>query len=160
MTRHLPAAALLLAGLTACTTIDAPPPPSKAQFSEWVQDRYAAPFKAGDTAKWGEVFADNAVALHNRRNADVGKPAIEAFGKMVAQIFKVTELDVKISEVRVNGTWALTYGTYTNNFAFKKDGKPAPWGREHGKFLFLWEHQLDGQWKIIADMGNSGEQPK
>ena len=35
----------------------------------------------------------------------------------------------------------------------RSDGKDSGLGGE-GKFFILWERQLDGQWKIIVDMGN------
>lgn len=132
-----------------------PAPPTSAQFETWVAERYVAPFRAGEAEHWAEVFSDNAVALHNRRDADVGKDAILAFGRLVAETFEVSEMDVRVEEVRINGDWAFTRGAYVNNFKFRETGEPAPWGRERGKFFMLWERQADGEWRIIVDMGNS-----
>ncbi len=129
--------------------------PAASQFESWVAERYVAPFRAGEAERWAEVFADDAVALHNRRDADIGNEAILGFGRLVAETFEVSEMDVRVEEVRVNGDWAFTRGTYTNEFRFRETGEPAPWGREIGKFFMLWERQADGEWRIIVDMGNS-----
>lgn len=144
------ACALLLASCGA-----QPAPPTNTQFESWVAERYVAPFRAGEPERWVEAFSDDAVALHNRRDADVGRDAILAFGRLVAETFEVSEMDVRVEEVRVNGDWAFTRGVYVNNFRFRETGEPAPWGREHGKFFMLWERQPDGVWRIIVDMGNS-----
>lgn len=153
------ALALCLPFAVACTA-PAPTPapaPTEAEFRDWVENRYTAPFKRGDTDVWMEIFADDAVALHNRRTADVGKDAIAAFGTLVASTFNVDEMNVNVESIRTNGDWAYTRGTYENAFSFRGTGEPAPWGREQGKFFFLWERQDDGEWKIIVDMGNSVE---
>lgn len=149
------ACVLLLAGCAA-----QPTPPTDAQFETWVTERYVAPFRAGEPERWAEAFSDNAVALHNRRDPDVGRDAILAFGRLVAETFEVSEMDVHVDEVRINGDWAFTRGTYVNNFRFRASGEPAPWGREHGKFFMLWERQPDGEWRIIVDMGNSAAPPQ
>ena len=124
-------------------------------FEALFTDSYATPFKNGDIDAWMRIFADDAVALHNRREADVGKAAIESFGQMVAQYFKVDEFDVSVDEVRTSGIWAFTRGTYISNLLSRETGEPAPWGREKGKFFLLWELQQDKSWKVIVDMGNS-----
>ena len=124
-------------------------------FETLFTETYATPFKDGDIDTWITIFADDAVALHNRREADVGKDAIEGFGRMVAQYFKVDEFTVTVDEVRTSGVWAFTRGTYISNLLSRETGEPAPWGREKGKFFLLWELQDDNTWKVIVDMGNS-----
>ena len=62
--------------------------------------------------------------------------------------------NVTVTEVRVDGNIAWTRGEYTSEFVNKSDGK-SPWGVEQGKFLFIWQRQGDGTWKIVLDMGNS-----
>jgi ketosteroid isomerase-like protein len=141
-----------VAVLTGCAA--QPPAPDDAQFRTMVAERYVAPFKSGDYARWLEVFADDAVAMHNRRPVDAGKPAIRAFATAVGEHFKVARFDVEVSEVRIDGNVAWTRGEFTSEFVGKADGK-SPWGVEHGKFLLIWQRQPDGVWKIVLDMGNS-----
>ena len=45
---------------------------------------------------------------------------------------------------------------YTTHFVSRTDGS-APFGREQGKFLLLWEFQGKDGWKIIVDTGNSNQ---
>jgi ketosteroid isomerase-like protein len=131
-----------------------PPAPEDAQFRAMVAERYVAPFKSGDYARWLEVFADDAVAMHNRRPVDVGKPAISAFAAAVGEYFRLARFDVDVKEVRTDGNVAWTRGEYVSEFVGKADGKSA-WGVERGKFLLIWQRQPDGVWKIVLDTGNS-----
>lgn len=125
------------------------------RFDHLIQEQYVAPFKDGDAKAWLKVYADDAVALHNRRPADVGKPAIEQFVNRVTSYFRSDEFTVTLQDVRLDGDLAITRGVYTSRLVTRAEGKEAPWGREEGKFLFVWKQQGDGSWKIIYDMGNS-----
>lgn len=138
-------------GLTGCAS--APPAPTDEEFKQMFAQRYVAPFAKGDAATWTAAFAPNAVGLHDRRPADVGQAAIAEFGKMVATHLKIDRFDVTVEQVRVNGTWAYTRGSYTTRLLMRSDGRDSGLGGE-GKFFILWERQPDGQWKIIVDMGN------
>lgn len=149
---HLPLILLSFLLLAGCAAH--PRAPDEAGFRRMVAKDYVAPFKAGDYARWLEVFADDAVAMHNRRPADAGKPAIRAFAAAVESYFRLARFDVTVTEVRVDGNIAWTRGEYTSEFVNKSDGK-SPWGVEQGKFLFIWQRQGDGTWKIVLDMGNS-----
>jgi ketosteroid isomerase-like protein len=134
--------------------------PQFERFDQMIQQQYVAPFKAGDAKAWLQVYADDAVALHNRRPADVGKPAIDKFVSLVTGYFRADEFTVTLQDVRIDGDLAITRGVYASRLVTRAEGKEAPWGREEGKFLFVWKQQGDGSWKIIYDMGNSsGDSP-
>ena len=132
-------------------------PPAPAEFETMVQERYVAPFKDADVEAWLDVFADDAVALHNRRPADEGQAAIRAFGELVFSTFRVERFDVVVQAVAVNGDHATTWGTYHSHLQFRDSGADAPWGPERGKFLFVWRRGADGVWRIVIDMGNAVE---
>lgn len=138
-------------GLTGCAS--APPAPSEDEFKQMFAQRYVAPFAKGDAAAWATAFAPHAVGLHDRRPADVGQAAIAEFGKMVATHLKIDRFDVTVEQVRINGSWAYTRGSFNTRLLMRSDGKDTGLGGE-GKFFLLWERQPDGQWKIIVDMGN------
>ena len=140
--------ALVLAG---CAST--PPPPSAADFDRLVQQRYVTPFKAGDAAAWAQAFAPSAVGLHDRMPALVGQAAIADFGRRVAGFLRIDRFDVTVEELRVNGSWAYTRGSFSTRLLKRDDGSDSGLGGE-GKFFFLWERQPDGEWKIIVDMGN------
>ena len=122
-----------------------------------VAEKYVKPFRNGDVAAWMNAFHQDAIALHNRRPADKGKAAIEAFGATVHQYFKLDTYEVTVTDVRRSKDWVYTVGEFKTLFVNKSDGQ-APWGPETGKFVLLWEKQADGEWRIILDMGNSNQQ--
>lgn len=127
--------------------------PLRQDFETWLQKRYVEPFMAGDTARWVEVFAPSAVALHDMRPADQGLTAIAAFGGVVAQYLKVQQFDLKVQDVKVEGRWAYVWGEFNTVLLKRPDESPSGLGGK-GKFFMLWERQSDGQWKILIDMGN------
>jgi ketosteroid isomerase-like protein len=144
--------------LQACAHAPQTSRPDEAWFRERVAKDYVEPFRRGDIARWIEVFADDAVAMHNRRPADEGSEAIRAFGDFVAANLSLARYDVSVREVRIGNDWALTRGDFVTRFVSRADGS-APFGEEKGKFLLLWARQHDGSWKIILDMGNSNGMP-
>lgn len=123
-------------------------------FSQLVAEKYVEPFESGQVKQWANAFSDDAVALHNRREADRGRENIEQFAQAVHTMFDLAEYDVVVTDVRRNGTWAYTVGTYTSRFLFKEGGGEV-FGREHGKFVLLWQLSPQREWEIILDMGNS-----
>lgn len=124
-------------------------------FAAQVENRYAIPFRNGDVESWADAFTEDAVAMHNRRPPDEGRAAIRAFGEMVVNTFEFKKYELRVDAVRCEGNWVYTRGTYRSHLVFRENGQDAPWGPEWGKFLLLWEHQADGEWKIVLDMGNS-----
>jgi ketosteroid isomerase-like protein len=142
--------------LSACTITGEGASAADPDFAEMIETRYAQPFRTGDLERWLEVFAEDATALHNRRPADVGKPAIAAFGQLVFSTFRAQTFELKVREVRRQGDWVMTWGDFRSLLVNRATGEPAPWGPESGKFLFMWERGADGVWRIVVDMGNSG----
>lgn len=156
----LPLAALALAGCATAPTDRAPAvqaqsTPVLAEFSRWIDQRYIAPFVAGDIPRWLEVFTDDAVGLHNTLPPLRGKAAIEGFGSFVAANLRIEDMRVTLSEVQVNGDWAYSWGTYHSRLILRATGEPLPGHAENGKVFFLWKRQGDGTWKIAVDMGNA-----
>ncbi len=155
---------LLLCGfiITACQSMPGSSaasycPSDGVDFPQLFEQRYVLPFKEGRAADWATVFASDAVALHNRRPADIGIDKITAFGELVADTFVLAQYDVDVVDTRVGCDWAISHGNFTSAFVFRETGEAAPWGPESGKFLIAWEHSKDSGWKIVADMGNSIE---
>ncbi len=128
-------------------------------FKSLVQDQYITPFKNADTERWLQVFADDAVGMHNTLPAFVGKEAISQFATMVAENLNVEQLEVVVDEIRVNGSWALTRGSFVSKLVPKSTIDSTSIPANKGKFIFLWERQANGVWKVILDMGNSSETP-
>ena len=127
-----------------------------AFFVDLVANSYVEPFRAGDIDRWIRAFDKEAIAMHNRRPIDRGREAIETFGRAVHQHFRLQEYQVEVTDIRRSAQWVYTVGSYTTHFISRDDGS-APFGREQGKFLLLWERKADGDWKIILDTGNSDQ---
>jgi ketosteroid isomerase-like protein len=159
---------LAVLALSACATpsqhsapaAQAQAAPSLADFSRWMDERYVAPFVAGDVPKWLTVFTEDAVALHNTMPPMKGKEAIAQFGTFVAGNLRIAEMKVTLSEVQVSGDLAYSWGTYHSRLLIKATGEPMPGHSENGKVLFVWKRQSDGTWKIAADMGNDLPNPE
>ena len=151
---HLPVL-LLLAFITACSKQEKSAP--LPDFEQLVLENYIAPFKNAETDSWMQVFADDAVGMHNTMPAFIGKEAIRRFADMVAENLNIEQMDVVIEDIRVNGTWALTRGSFTSKFVPKNVTDSSAINAQMGKFILLWEQRPDRAWKVILDMGNSNQ---
>jgi ketosteroid isomerase-like protein len=125
-----------------------------------VQNDYIAPFKSGDVDRWMQIFAEHAVGMHNTVPPLEGRDAIRKFGEMVRDNLIIGQMDVTVDEVRQQGNWAWTRGSYVTRFLPRNapPGAASPPATK-GKFMMLWERQRSGEWQVILDMGNSNERP-
>lgn len=146
---------LFTAFMTACSNPDkrAPLP----DFKQLVMENYIAPFRDAETDRWMQVFADDAVGMHNTLPPFVGKDAIRQFADIVAENLNIEQMDVVLDDIQVNGTWALTRGSFTSKFVPKNLADSSSIKAQTGKFILLWEQQPDHSWKVILDMGNSNQ---
>jgi hypothetical protein len=128
-----------------------------ADFDQIFAEQYAKPFREGDAETWAQLFATDAMGLHNRREADLGQDAIRAFGQLVASTFRLGRYDVALDETRRFCDWAVSRGSYQSEFIFRETNAPAPWGPQAGKFLIVWTLDEDQNWRVLVDMGNSNQ---
>ena len=128
---------------------------SQPDFEQLVLKGYIEPYKTGDTERWLEIFADDAVGMHNTLPALEGKQALRRFAQTVHNTFNIEQLDVTVDTVTRSGDWVLTRGNFTALFVLKEDKPEAQSQPRQGKYILLWERQDDGAWKIILDMGNN-----
>ncbi len=124
-------------------------------FEQLVLNGYIEPYKTGDTDRWMDIFADDAVGMHNTLPALEGKQAIRQFAEVVHSSFNIEQLDVTVDSVIREGDWALTRGNFTSNFILKSGNAEVQPEPRQGKYVLLWERQSDGTWKVILDMGNN-----
>lgn len=142
-----------------CATNKTPVDPVP-DFDREFQERYVEPYVSGRIEDWLDVFADDAVALHDGLPPLEGKPAIKEFGDAVRANFHIKRLDAEIDEIRRHGDWVWTRGRFVADFAAKSDeAPPGVAGERMGKFLLLWEKQEGDGWQVIMDMGNSIQPP-
>ena len=128
---------------------------SLPDFEQLVLKEYIGPYKTGDTEGWLEVFADDAVGMHNTLPALEGKQALRGFAETVHGTFNIEQLDVTVDSVITEGDWALTRGNYVASFVLKDEDVENQSEPRQGKYILLWERQDDGTWKVILDMGNN-----
>ena len=127
---------------------------SLAYLQQRVDDDYIAPFIAGDTERWIEIFDSDVVGLHNRLPAMEGRDALRGFGQFVSQNLLVAQMSVELQGVRQDHDVAYTWGTYHSQLLMRESGEPMAGHNPRGKVLFVWKRQADGSWKIAVDMGN------
>lgn len=124
-------------------------------FEQLVLNGYIEPYKTGDVERWLDVFADDAVGMHNTLPPLEGKQALRQFAETVHSTFNIEQLDVTVDAVIQSGDWVLTRGNFVADFVPRNvDAENQPNPRQ-GKYILLWERQTDGAWKIILDMGNN-----
>ena len=128
---------------------------SLPDFEQLVLKEYIEPYKTGDTEGWLEVFADDAVGMHNTVPALEGKQALRRFAETVHGTFDIEQLDVTVDSVITEGDWALTRGNFVANFVLKGEDVENQAAPRQGKYILLWERQADDTWKVILDMGNN-----
>ncbi len=128
---------------------------SQPDFEQLVLKQYIEPYKTGDTEGWLEVFADDAVGMHNTLPALEGKQALRRFAETVHGTFDIEQLDVTVDSIITEGDWALTRGNFVAGFVPRGGGAENQAAPRQGKYILLWERQADGTWKIILDMGNN-----
>ena len=124
-------------------------------FEQMVLNDYIGPYKTGDIARWLDVFADDAVGMHNTLPALEGKDALRGFAETVHSTFDIEQLDVSVDSVTRSGDWVLTRGNFAASFVPKGEELEIQATPRQGKYILLWERQADGTWKIILDMGNN-----
>ena len=142
---------LLVPGCSKREQHDVPLP----DFEHLVLNSYIKPYKSGDTERWLDIFADDAVGMHNTLPALEGKQALRRFAETVHSTFNIEQLDVTVDSVITEGNWALTRGNFVANFVPADAGAENRTNPRQGKYILLWERQDDGTWKIILDMGNN-----
>ena len=112
-------------------------------------DKFA---NAGDAAGLAsEFYAPGAIRMDPNQPASAGTAAIRAsLEKSYAQ--SAENIRNVIDEVRVAGGIAVAKGTFEGTTTPKAGGAAVP---VKGKFVTLYERQVDGSWKGVWDIYNS-----
>lgn len=105
------------------------------------------------SAGYMSYYADNAVEVPNGEAIIQGKVNIaKTMGFLDDKKNRLTWTPVG-ADISSSGDLGYTYGTY--EFSSKdKEGKTVV---AHGKYTSIWKKQSDGSWKVVLDMGNSGQ---
>lgn len=148
---------LLMAGAAGRANAQAQGPDEAAIRQIWLN--YAACAESGDGMGWLSQWDAEGIQLR----PDAPARTRAELDAQVPAAFKArfdandTKMAIKPLEIVVNGTWAYSRGTYTQDFMAKATGKTF---HVDGKFLTIFKKQPDGSWKIFRDCFNSNVPPK
>ncbi|HEX3235048.1 MAG TPA: SgcJ/EcaC family oxidoreductase [Gemmatimonadales bacterium] len=146
MTDHLAFARFALLGLLATGCVGARPilAGSDRKGIEAAVSRYVAASNRGDADALTQLYAEDAVLLPPSHEPIEGRDAIGAFWHQgTDQGLQVTTL-----KVEVNGNLGYLVGRYHLPATVEE---PA----DSGKYVMCLKRQLDGSWKLTADIWNS-----
>lgn len=102
-------------------------------------------------------YADDAISLPDHAPMLVGIDAIKAsFDQAKAAGIKFDSFAATPTQIMVNGKMVTEIGTYSMSMTMPN--MPAPF-KEEGKYLTLWEIQVDGSLKIKVDTWNTNVPP-
>jgi uncharacterized protein (TIGR02246 family) len=160
MTTHWKAGCAIgvLAVMTACAPVPAPPPADTRAADEktirdgetaWVHD-----LASRDVERAATHYTDDATVMAPGMAAMKGKNAIregftQLFGDGSASLTFVTSS----AEVARSGDLAYTQGTYVMTMTDPKTKKPST---DRGTYVTVYKKEADGSWKAVEDISTSG----
>ena len=150
-------AALLLSGCAPTEEKTAAPkaPDAKAdgEAVNKIRDEFLTAFNAGDAAKIGDLYADDAVQMPGDGSPTLkGRAAIIERNKGLFEQFNA-KIAITPSRTHVSGDLAVDEGTYTFEAKPKKAG-PKPM-QEEGRYVIVLHRNDAGEWKVIEDIDNA-----
>jgi uncharacterized protein (TIGR02246 family) len=114
---------------------------------------FAAETAAKGVDGWVSFFAPDGTMVPNGSPAIKGTDAIrKAMEAALSNPDYALDWDPKYARVSKDGQMGFTVGRYTSS-----DSSQDPPANSEGRYLTIWEKQEDGQWKVVFDMGNTGE---
>jgi len=120
---------------------------------------YASFVQDGDAAGWLSQYDAEGIQLR----PDAPARTRQELDAQVPGAFKArfdandTKMTINPLEIVINGPWAYSRGTYTQDLTARTSGKAM---HVDGKFLTILKKQADGSWKIFRDCFNSNVPPK
>jgi len=137
--------------LSACTSVSSQRTDLVREAIERHNANAARWYAAGDIDSVASVFATDAWQMPPNNPPLVGREAIRAFWRQAVQWGK-WEFTLETQDVTVSGPVAVERGKYILRFTA---GPGAPPGmasvEDRGNYLVHWQHEADGQWRVVAD---------
>jgi uncharacterized protein (TIGR02246 family) len=134
----------LLGGLAACAAVKPLAGTSDRQGIEAAVSRYVAASNRGEADALTQLYADDAVLLPPAHEPIEGREAIGAFWHQGTD----QGLEITTLKVEVNGELGYLVGRY---HLPPTEEEPA----DSGKYVMCLKRQVDGSWKLTADIWNS-----
>ena len=144
--------------LFGCTSEQTPSAEDDARDIEAVNAllaEHVAAVNSGDMTANLAGFTEDLVYLPPEGPPVLGKPALASFIKSFYDAFDA-EIEMVPEETVVSGDWAFQWGTITGIVRPLEGGGATvlDW-----KYMYLYQRQPDGTWKIARDIYNSNVPP-
>ena len=114
---------------------------------------YAAAWCAGDMESWLDLWTEDGIQMPPDAPRNVGKQQIRTANQLRMDQNDY-EMTIKPDEVRVLGVRAYSHGVGGSKMTPKEGGSTVTF---IGKFLTIFEKQVDGSWKIAIGCYNYNE---
>ncbi len=142
---------IALAVASACGPASAPDSSRDLEAIHALRQGHVEAVNTGDIDANMAGFADDVVYLPPDLPPIHGKDSMRAFVESFHEAFQA-EIEMTPEEVVVMGDWAFDWGVLTGVVRPLGGG---PGTRLDGKYLYLYQRQPDGSWKIARDIYNN-----
>jgi len=112
--------------------------------------QYAATIDAGDFEGWISLWMDDGIQMPPDTPARIGKEQIRKGMKPAFDQF-ILKMGITNKETTISGDFGFARGTFTETLIPKAGGEAEKY---EGKYLTIFEKQMDGSWKIARDCFN------
>jgi uncharacterized protein (TIGR02246 family) len=107
---------------------------------------------AGDTKRYLELIAEDAVLMPPNGPPVSGREAIGSWNRAISRQFRIQEYRSVDDEVVVAGDWAFRRASIDWTVAPLDGGRPV---RDSGKYIIIYRRQNDRSWRVARDMWSS-----
>ena len=112
--------------------------------------KFVEAFNQGDAAAVAALYTDDATLLPPNNKMIQGKDGVQEFWNGAMQMgVKVAAL----TTVDVSGSGNLAYEIGKYSLTIQPEGQEAT--KDEGKYIIVWKRDVDGSWKLHADIWNS-----
>lgn len=119
-----------------------------------IGDDWAKHWNAAELEKLTRLYADDAVYMPPHHAAVHGREAIHEYLKGPLR-HGVRDLQYEVTFIKHSGDLAYDVGRFSMTVP-QADGTRR---QDRGKYLTVWRHQPNGEWKIVADCWSSDLPP-
>lgn len=125
-----------------------------ARLLQTDKDFAAASLEHGAAEAFRMYLHDDAIMFSRGRHAVRGSDSIYKIMSAGAGSYSL-EWTPRAAEVAVSGELGWSWGEYT----FTSTGGDGIESRSYGKYVNVWRKNTEGEWKVIADIGNESPPP-
>jgi uncharacterized protein (TIGR02246 family) len=133
---------LMAVGACATSETDMPSGPTSPE-------RFTTAFNHGDAAGLANLYTENAALLPPDARRVDGRQEIQKFWQGAFDA-GVTDMTIEIVESEARGDIAYETGAYS----LKAPGEDGELVAVSGKYIVVWKHGADGQWRLHRDIWN------